>query len=158
MTPQLKPHLLLFFFIFLIQPCLAQGLASSYKPNNKTEKLAIAKIRALPEVKAFFRYVKRDKPDFIINPPDPTFNNCYAMQIGIDYGDVFRTHFWLLIHPKTFQIYYVDFDDEGMQYITLQKWRYWRNKPRFNKPHKWIKGKLVVVNDQKTINSDEKKS
>jgi len=70
------------------------------------------------------------------------------MQIGIDYGDSFRTHFWLLINPKTFQIYYEDFDDEGMQTITIQQWRHWRKRPEFNKPHKWVNRKLVVLKDQ----------
>ena len=146
MRYRLKIDLLFISFFFLIQPCLAQDLASAYKPKNKTERLIIAKIRALPEVREFFKYVQKDKPDFIINPPDPTYNNCYAMQVGIDYGDIFRTHFWLLINPKTFQIYYEDFDDEGVQTITLEKWRYWRKRPEYNKPHKWVKGKLVVVN------------
>src|SRR6185437_3424978 len=141
-------------FLFILFACTAQTLtsqvlASKYKPVNKTEKLIIAKIRALPEVKDFFDYVKKDKPDFIINPPDPAFNNRYAMQVGIDYGDVFRTHFWLLIDPKTFQIYYEDFDDSGMEAITLQEWRYWRKRPEFDKPHKWVNGKLVVVKIKK---------
>jgi len=147
MTLLLKPNLLLIFFLFLIQHCLAQVLASSYKPKNKTEGLVIAKIHALPEVREFFRYVKKDKPDFIINPPAPTYDNCYAMQIGIDYGDIFRTFFWLLIDPKTLQIYYYDFDDAGMQSISLLKWRYWRKRPEFHNPHKWVKGKLVVVHN-----------
>jgi hypothetical protein len=140
---------LLIFLFFLIQPCLAQDLASSYKPKNKTERFIIAKIRALPEVRDFFKYVKKDKPDFIINSPDSTFNNCYAMQVGIDYGDMFRTHFWLLVDPKTFQVYYEDFDDSGMEAITLQEWRYWRKRPEFDRPHKWVKGKLVVVKIKK---------
>ena len=126
----------------------AQSLASTYKPKNETERLIIAKIRALPEVVDFYKYVKKDKPDFIINPPDST-NNRYAMQVGIDYGDIFRTHFWLSIDPKNFQVYYEDFDDEGMETITLQQWRYWRNKPEFAKPHRWVKGKLVVVEIRK---------
>jgi len=139
----------LFLFFFLLgQATIAQDLASSYKPKNKTERLIIAKIRSLPEVQDFYRYVQRDKPDFIINPPSSTYNNCYAMQIGIDYGDSFRTHFWLLINPKTFQIYNEDFDDEGMETIALQQWRHWRKKPEFNKPHKWANGKLVVLKDQ----------
>jgi len=116
--------------------------------KKQTERLVIAKIRALPEVRDFYNYVQKDKPDFIINPPSSTYNNCYAMQIGIDYGDSFRTHFWLLINPKTFQIYYEDFDDEGMQTITIQQWRHWRKRPNFNKPHKWVNGKLVVLKDQ----------
>jgi hypothetical protein len=106
----------------LTHTAIAQYLASSYKPKTKTEKLVIAKIRALPEVKDFYNYVQKDKPDFIINPPDSTSNNCYAMQIGIDYGDSFRTHFWLLIDPKTFKIYYWDlFVESGSGIITLQQ-------------------------------------
>ena len=139
---------ILFLFCIQVQTTVAQDLASSYKPKNKTERLVIAKIRALPEVRDFYNYVQKDKPDFIINPPSSTYNNCYAMQIGIDYGDSFRTHFWLLINPITFQIYYEDFDDEGMQTITIQQWRYWRKRPEFNKPHKWVNGKLVVLKDQ----------
>jgi hypothetical protein len=83
----------------LIQSCIAQEFASSYKSKNKTERLVITKIRALPEVRGFFKYVKRDKPDFIINPADSN-NNCYAMQIGIDFGDIFRTHFGCRSTPK----------------------------------------------------------
>jgi hypothetical protein len=139
---------ILFLFCIQVQTTLAQDLASSYKPKNKTERLVIAKIRALSEVRDFDNYVQKDKPDFIINPPSPTFNNCYSMQIGIDYGDIFRTHFWLLINPKTFQIYYEDFDDEGMQTITIQQWRHWRKRPNFNKQHKWVNGKLVVLKDR----------
>jgi len=149
MKSLIKIYLLFTSFFCLIQPCLAQDLASSYKPKNKIERLIIAKIRAVPEVKDFFKYVKRDKPDFIINPPGSTDSNCYAMQVGIDYGDVFRTFFWLLINPKTSRVYYEDFDDEGMETITLEEWRYWRKRPEYDKPHKWVKGKLVVVKDTK---------
>jgi len=138
----IKPGLVFILLACFVQSLWAQDLASSYNPKNKTERLIIAKIRALPEVKEFFNYVKKDKPDFIINPPDSAFNNCYAMQVGIDYGDIFRTHFWLLIDPKTFQVYYEDFDDSGMETITLQEWRYWRKRPEF-------KGKLVVVKTKK---------
>lgn len=149
MKTLIKPALFFILFACSFQGSWAQDLASSYKPKNKTEKLMIAKIRALPEVRDFFKYVEKDKPDFIINPPNPTFNNCYAMQVGIDFGDIFRTHFWLLIDPKTFQVYYEDFDDSGMETITLKEWRYWRNRPEFNKPHKWVKAKLVLVKPPK---------
>src|SRR5580698_7076906 len=96
---------LLISSIFSIKFCAAQDFASTYKPRNNNEKVIIGKIRNLPEVKDFYNYVKKDNPDFIINPPVPTYNNCYAMQVGIDYGDIFRTNFWLLINPHTFQIY-----------------------------------------------------
>ena len=144
-----KRDLILIFFFFSIRPCLAQELASSYKPKNRTERLIVAKIRALPEVRDFFKYVKKGKPDFIINPPNQTYNNCYAMQVGTDYSDVFRTNFWLLIDPNTFRIYYEDFDDAGSEFITLQEWRQWRKMPGYYKPHKWVKGKLVVVGNPK---------
>lgn len=145
MNLRLKITFLLISAFLLIQPCLAQDLASTYKPKSETERLAIAKIRNLPEVMGFFDYVKKDKADFIINPPSPTYNNCYAIQVGVNYNDSFRTYFWLLINPKTFKIFFEDFDDTGMETITLQQWRYWRKRPEFKKPHKWVGGKLVVV-------------
>jgi hypothetical protein len=145
----IKPALLFTFFIFLVRTAAAQDLASAYHPKNKTERHVIEKIRALPEVKDFFKLVQKDKPDFIINPPNATYNNCYGMQIGIDYGDSFRTHFWLMINPKTMDIYYWDILQSD-QFITLQQWRYWRTKPGFKKPHLFKHGKLVVLKDDKT--------
>jgi hypothetical protein len=151
MKQSVKLALLLIFSFFSIHACLTQDLASTYKPKNETEKRIIAKIHALPEVMDFFKYVKKDKPDFIINPPGTTDRNCYAMQVGIDNEDIFRTHFWLLINPKTFQVFYEDFDDSGMQTITLREWRYWRKRPEFDKPHKWVNGQLVVITNKTKI-------
>ena len=151
MKPRIKFIFFIIYLFFPIQHCLAQDLASEYRPKNKTERIIIAKIRAVPEVKDFYKYVKSGKPDFIIDPPGTTDKNCYAMQIGTDYGDVFRTNFWLLINPKTLQVYYEDFDDEGMETITLQQWRYWRRRPEFHKSHKWVRGKLVVVETEKKL-------
>jgi hypothetical protein len=145
----IKPAVLFIFFAFTTHISPAQDLASAYKPKNKTERLVIAKIRDLPEVRDFYKYIQRNKADFIINPPDPAYNNCYAMQVGIDYSDIFRIHFWLLIDPKTFQIYYEDFDDSGIDIITLREWRYWRKKPEFDQPHKWVRGKLMLVKTEK---------
>ena len=108
MNPAPKFIPLIFLLFFKIPVCHAQELASTYKPKNKTEKLVIAKIRELPEVKSFFEAAKKSNPDIMINPPDKTYNYCYAMQIGLNNLDMFRTNYWLLIHPKTFKIYYRD--------------------------------------------------
>ncbi len=152
---RLEPKLILFIFslFFGIFYCHAQEMASTYKPKNETEKLLIAKIRALPEVKGFYKYAGKEKADFMINQPYVAINYCYGMQIGIDYGDIFRTHFWLLIHPKTFKIYYWDFGSEGEeQIISLQAYRHWRKRPEFHKPHKWVNDKLAVTNSSKKPN------
>jgi hypothetical protein len=155
-NPLIKSAFSIIFSFSLIQPSAAQCLASSYQPKNKTERLILAKIRALPEVRDFYNYVKNDKPDFMINPPESSSNNCYAMQVGIDYGDVFHTYFWLLIDPKTFKIYYWDLPVEsGSGIITLQQWRYWRTKPGFDKVHVYKNGRLIV---SQTENHAKKKS
>lgn len=134
-----------------MQDCLAQDLLSTYKPKTKTEKLVIAKLKALPEIKKHYNYkIKGGRPDILIDPPD-TAAKYYRFQVGFSYPDIFRTYYWLSFDPKTLQVYYADFDDEGMQDITLQQWRYWRKRPEFDKPHKWVKGKLVVVEYKKHV-------
>ena len=104
----IKRLLLLIVSVSIFNALEAQDMASTYKPKNQTENLIIAKIRSLPEVKDFFNYEKNYKPDFMIGPPDKSETR-YRMQIGTDLGDSFRTYFWLMIDPKTFQVYYWDF-------------------------------------------------
>ncbi|HVV55148.1 MAG TPA: hypothetical protein VHC47_07485 [Mucilaginibacter sp.] len=124
-------------------------MLSSFKPKTKTEKLVFGELKSLPEIKDFYAAVKAkgDKPDITINPPDSSFK-VYRFQIGVSYPDIFRTYFWLAIDPKSLQVYYEDFDDEGIQDITLQQWRYWRKRPKFQKLHKWVNGKIVVLEDK----------
>ena len=149
MNPAPKLIILTFSLFFGILCCHAQEMASTYKPKNKTEKLVIAKIRALPEVKSFFEAAKKSSPDIMINPPDSAFNYCYAMQVGLANFEMFRTHAWLLIHPKTFKIYYLDIGSEGdNNIISLQAYRHWRNRPEFHKPHTWVNDKLVVIKEK----------
>jgi hypothetical protein len=74
----------------------------------------------------------------------------YCFQIGFDYGDRFGTSYYLSIDPKTLRVYFDDFSDDEFpgKSITLTQWRKWRTNPAFNMPHKWVKGKLVIVKDQ----------
>ena len=148
MNPAPKLIILTFSLFFGILCCHAQEMDSTYIPKNKTEKLVIAKIRALPEVKSFFEAAKKSNPDIMINPPDKTYNYCYAMQVGLDNLEMFRTNYWLLIHPKTFKIYFWDFFSEGNDYISLKAWRRYRNKSIFYKPHIWVNDKLVVIKEK----------
>jgi len=151
--PLIKFALLFTALVFYGELVAAQYFASSYKPKNKTEKLIISKIRALPEIKEWYRVAKKSKPDLIINDPDPSSTSSitkynYSIQVGLSNLDMFRTSYYLYIDPKTFKIYYWDqLDDADDPIITLQQWRYWRKRPEFDKPHKWSNGKLVVLKD-----------
>lgn len=140
-------NLLAVYLIFFTIPCLAQDMVSSYKPKTKKEKLVIAKLKSLQEIKELYSMKAKHKRDIVIGPPESTFK-FYRFQVGTDFGDRFATSYWLEIDPKTLRVYYDDFDAEGVQTITLQQWRYWRNKPEFNKIHAWKNGKLVVLKDQ----------
>lgn len=132
--------------LFFAMNCHGQDLVSTYKPKSNTEKLVINKLKSLPEIRSRHSSSQEAHADIMIDPPDSS-NKYYRFQIGFDYRDRFATNYWLSINPKTLQVYYSDFDDEGVQDITLEKWRYWRKKPEFQKRHKWVKGKLVVLKD-----------
>ena len=127
----------------------AQGFVSSYKPKNQTEKTVLAKLKELPEIKKHYASRKNPKPDIIIGKPYSQ-SNYYRFQVGFDYGDRFATNYYLSIDPKTLQVYFDDFSDDESpgKSITLAQWRKWRTNPGFNIPHKWVKGKLVVLKNQ----------
>lgn len=147
MKPFIKPSFLFIILIISFQKATAQYFASSYKPKNKTEKLIIGKVRALPEVKEWFKTAKASKPDIEINLPDSTRKD-YWFQIGISNFDMFRTNYHLFVDPKTLAIYYNDdMDTSGGKLIPLKQWRFWRSKPGFFDIHAWKKGKLVVLKD-----------
>ena len=140
------------FSIFLVQISTAQYLGSTYKPKNKKEKLVLAKIYSLPEIKEWLTAHKKSKADLIINVPDSTED--YTIQVGLDNLGMFRTHYHLSINPKTLAIYYADFmDTSGLKSITLQRWRVWRSEPGFFSMHTWKNGKLVVLEDDKKKSS-----
>jgi hypothetical protein len=140
-----KP-LILFCLLFFAASCFAQDLVSTYKPKTKEDKQVIAKLKSLSEIKDLYaRPPGKDyKFDVMIDPPDSKEKN-YRFQVGTDHADRFATNYWLSIDPKTLRVFFWDFDDEGVQEITLQQWRYWRKKPEFQKAHKWVKGKFVVL-------------
>lgn len=130
------------------QMATAQDYVSFYKPKNKTEKAVLAKLKALPEIKEHYTSRKKNRPDIIIAQP-ASRSEYYRFQVGFDYGHRFGTNYYLSIDPKTLQVYYEDFsDDSGDKSITLAQWRRWRTNHGFNKLHKWVNGKLVVLKDQ----------
>ncbi|MBS1528632.1 MAG: hypothetical protein JST19_23500 [Bacteroidetes bacterium] len=144
----MKP-LFLICLLFIAGSSYAQDLVSAYKPRNKTEKLIIAKVKALPEIKEWYITAKSSKPDLIINLPNSS-ERYYSFQVGISNFNMFRTNYYLFVNPKTFTIYYNDdMDESGGKLIPLEKWRYWRSKSGFFKMHKWINGKLVALKDKK---------
>jgi len=135
-------------FCLLTQIATGQDYVSSYKPKNKTEKAVLAKLKELPEIKEHYASRKNPKPDIIMGEPDSQ-SKYYRFQVGFDYGDRFGTNYFLSIDPKTLQVYFDDFSDEsGDKSIMLEQWRRWRVNPGFNKPHKWVNGKLVSLKDQ----------
>lgn len=146
----MKSFLLLFICCTgSFQLASAQDLISSYRPKNKTEKLIIAKVCALPEVKEWFKTAKKSEPDIMISLPGST-QKYYWFQIGLSNLGMFRTNYHLFVDPKTYQIFYLDFFDEsGYKPIALGQWRHWRSNPGFFKAHRWKAGKLVVLKDDK---------
>jgi len=144
--------LILLYLLIFTTYCFAQDMVSTYKPKNKEDKQVITKLKSLSEIKDLYaRPPGKDyKFDIMIDPPDQQEKN-YRFQVGTDHADRFATNYWLSIDPKTLRVFFWDFDDEGVQSITLQQWRYWRKRPEFQKAHKWVKGKLVVLDDKKYV-------
>jgi hypothetical protein len=137
--------------VFFVQNCLAQDLLSTFKPKTKKEKLVIAKLKALPEIVQHYAAKGESNRDVIVNTPDAD-NREYSFQVGTDFTDRFSTNYYLYIDPKTYQVFYLDFlDESGGKSITLEQWRYWRNKPEFNENHKWVNGKIVVLKYKKHV-------
>lgn len=144
----MNPILLLIFFCLLAQNTLGQYLVSEYKPKNKTEKIIIAKIKTLPEIKEWYETAKQSDPDLLINIPDSPSED-YSVQVGLNNMGIFRTNYYLFINPRTFRIYFLDNLDESLgKSITLEQWRRWRSDPGFRELHKWVNGKLVVLKNQ----------
>jgi hypothetical protein len=139
--------------------CFGQDLVSTYKPKTQLEKQVLAKLKSMPEIKDLYacHSGKDYKFDIMIDQPDSKEKN-YRFQVGTDHSDRFATNYWLSIDPPNLQVYYIDFDDEGMQDIPLQQWRYWRRRPEFQKLHKWANGKLVVLEEEKHVKKRSSKN
>ena len=136
-------------FCLSVQIATAQDFVSSYKPKNQIEMKVLTKLKGLPEIKEHYGSKKNPKPDIIMGEPYSQ-SKYYRFQVGFDYGDRFGTNYYLSIDPQTLQVYFDDFSDDESpgKSITLAQWRKWRTNPGFNKSHKWVKGKLVVLKDQ----------
>ena len=146
MKPYYKSLLLIIFCsLFIPKESTAQQFASSFKPKNKTEKLMIAKLRVLPEIKEWFKTAKKSDPDLLIKEPDST-QKYYMIQVGLSNLDMFRTNYYLYVDPQTLQIYFWDeMVDHGHDILTLKQWRYWRTKPGWHEMHYYKNGKLLIV-------------
>ena len=133
--------------LLLIILCFWQSisLAGSFQSKNtKLENLLLAKVHSLPEIKEWFKTAKKSKPELVLNEPNAG-SKYYGVQVGISSLGMFRTNYWLYIDPKTYKIYFWDQLDSANSKITLQQWRYWRNKLGWNKMHYYKAGKLIVL-------------
>jgi len=140
-------------YIFLLIFCLLSASMPvkahlAHHPLKCTGALALKKIRALPEVKAFMRYAKKSEPIVMIaGGPDST-RKYYWIKSGICNFGMFRTSDDFLVDPKTSEIYFYDIaleDEPGDKIATLKQWRRWRSDPRFWKPHIFKRGKIVAL-------------
>jgi hypothetical protein len=123
-------------------------LHSHQTPKDKIENIALSKVGALPEVKAYMQKYAGKHPALLLNDnPDPSFNY-YTVKLGLNSDDMFHYECTFFVDPKTYQVYYWDALNDSDKGITLQQWRHWRNTPGFNKMHTYKHGKLVVLTNQ----------
>jgi hypothetical protein len=144
---EVKTHtyLLLSSLLMAISPAKAQIAHHSHQPAKYTEAMALKQIRALPEVKAFYREFKNEKVDMETRDPDSTFKY-YFVQVGLDRMERFMAYYNFHIDPKTAEITYWDQLNQGDDsFITLKQWRRWRSDSRFWKAHIFKYGKLLVL-------------
>ena len=134
-------------FCFAATAQTAHHLPAHKNNDTKIEGIVLDKIHALPEVTAFFKEYKKEKPIMMDEEPNPGCKY-YFVQVGISNLDQFRSSYSFYVDPKTFKIFYWDtMDDSGTRLITLKQWRYWRHDPRFSEMHTFRHGKLVVLKD-----------
>jgi len=122
--------------------------------EDKLEALILKAVRSVPEVQSFFKETPAAyKPMLMFERQADSTLKYYSVQLGISNFDMFRTTERFCVDPKTFQVYFWDVfaDDNGFSnsaIISLAKWRYWRTKPEWKKPHTWKAGKLVALSKQ----------
>jgi len=133
-----------FFFITILLLCCQMSSRANH--TRATEAQVLAKIHALPEVKAFLHTAnKSEAPDVIIDDtPDATNKWRYRVKVGYS-KFMFRSLLIFDVDTKYLNIYYEDFlDESGLAKIPLKQWRRWRNDPMFHKQHAFRDGKLVA--------------
>src|ERR1700744_4939014 len=131
------------FFCFLLMSICISDFGSAYQ--SPQDKLVLEKVKALPEIKAWLSSKpKAGKADLQLNSPGEG-SKYYGIQVGVMEPERFRSYYWLYVDPKNYRIYYWDMLDTANSKITLTQWRYWRNKPGFNKNHYFKNGKLILM-------------
>ncbi|RYU89995.1 hypothetical protein EWM62_10645 [Mucilaginibacter terrigena] len=121
----------------------------TYCQNNKSERIALSKIAALPEVKSFMKNAKASKPEMMSDLTAEKGFKYYWVKVGLGNMDMFRTRYDFYVDTKTFEIFFLDMMvEEGPTRITLKQWRRYNNTKEFNnKMHTYKNGDLVVSND-----------
>lgn len=115
--------------------------------STKAERIILAKVGALPEVKSFVNIAKDSNPEIMIaKTPEKGFK-FYWVQVGLGNLGRFRTNYDLYVDSKTYEIFYLDrFTDPGEQQLTLNQWRKWRKLPVWQKWHCYkYKGKKLTI-------------
>lgn len=107
---------------------------------------ALVVVADLPEVKEWFITAKKSQPALLLQQVPDAQHNYYWISAGISNLDRFRTAYHFYVYPdRGYEVKYNDFNDAGMQTISLKQWRYWSLKPGWRKPHAFKNGKLVVT-------------
>jgi hypothetical protein len=137
--------------IFTFGFCLITQAQTHHYTQKRDKQWALAKIRALPEVKAFMKSARKSQPMLMIEQDPDSTNKYYCIAEGVGNFNMFRTTIDYFVDPKTGRIYLNDVMDNSTDdlwhIISLQQARYWRKDPRF---HKWhiIKGNKLIVLDK----------
>jgi hypothetical protein len=141
----MKTNISILFFIIIIAR-LSVRAQEAHLPIKKplTEKMVLAKIRAIPEVRAYLKETKRDEAMLMIaRNPEPGYKY-YWIKVGVNNLDMFRTSYDFYVDPKTSKITIWDQLDSAGSNISLRKWRYWRNRPGYYDNHYYKNGELIV--------------
>lgn len=127
---------------------LTKVSAQLYRPvAQRSEKWALAKIAALPEVKKFMIYAKAEEPELLLQrSPDSTYH-LYWISMGVSKGGMFRTSANYYVNPKNGQIYIGDVmnRDDDIDIWKPIPIELYRKDRRYHLPHKYVNGKLVVI-------------
>jgi hypothetical protein len=146
----MKYCIFIWLLISLCRPAIQAQ--KTYHSNKRDEKWAIELIAALPEVKDFMRYARKNKPQLMVEDDPGPVTKYYCIAVGIGNFNMFRTTMRYYIDPKTCRIYIDDVMDNSTDalwhIIPLEKYRHWRYDPRFRNYHTF-KGNKIIALDSK---------
>lgn len=145
--------LYIIFLIGLVSIETVAGQASTplpiYDHKKITAEKAMSMIRALPEVKNFMHYARKDKPMLKLEREPDSTNRYYIVALGVSNFDMFRTSDDYFVDPRSGRIFISDNMDNSTDaiyhLIPLYQWRYWRKDSRFTNYHTIKHNKLIVL-------------